>query len=543
LVNVHRVSIRGGTRLYVCRDVALRKQAEAELARERELCEHVVNNAPLLIVGLRPDGTTEFINAAVTRATGYQPDELIGRNWWRVMYPGHEYAQVERLLADEENFRVHDYEMTLTTKDGRERTIAWNAANMLDARKRLTTIVGLGRDVTDRKRLEDDLRQAHKMEAIGRLAGGIAHDFNNLLTIILGNRDLIDDLSKGEEAVQEPLAELGDAALRAATLTRQLLAFSRREASSPQVVDLNDLITDFAPLVKRLIGEDIQVTLELAPQAAPVEIDPSQFEQILLNLAVNARDAMPDGGRLAIVTANVQFADAYESPSAQVAPGSYVELKVADSGVGMTPGVREHIFEPFYTTKEVGQGSGMGLATVYGAVKQFNGSIVVESEPGQGTTFRIYLPQADESQALRSPDMLAASLQEAPWTATILVVEDNAALRHMACKLLAAEGYRVLAADSGEQALELAAAAERPIDLVLTDVVMPMMGGAEVAERLTALQGRVKVIFMSGYTEQRIGDANLGPGDWSFIQKPFTRRRLLNEVSAALADAASAAAS
>jgi two-component system cell cycle sensor histidine kinase/response regulator CckA len=538
LVNVQDVVIRGGTRLYVFRDVTSRMAAEAELRREQTFCEHVVNNAPLLIVALRPDGMTDFVNSAVTHATGYLPEELIGRNWWRLLYPGESHAQVEMLLGNEDNFRMRDYEMTLTTKAGQKRTISWNAVNMLDAKKRPTTIIGLGRDVTEQKRLEEELRQAQRMEAIGRLATGIAHDFNNLLTIILGNRDLVADACKDRPAALEPLHELGDAAARAADLTRQLLAFTRRQQTSPRVLILTDLVRSFTPLLRRLLGASIDLVTRLDPNTGSVEIDPAQFEQILLNLAINARDAMPAGGQLTIATTNVEFADTYATPSSDVAPGSFAELLVADTGTGMSPGVMEHVFEPFYTTKEVGKGTGMGLATVFGAVKQSNGYIILDSELGKGSTFRIYLPDVAASPSIESIAGNSLSFKASLPRATILIVEDEPAVRQIARNILEAEGYQVMEANSCENAMELLDVPSARVDLLLADVAMPDRRGTDLANALAKAKRITQVLLMSGYSAEQIESEEDESMEWSYLEKPFSRSQLLDAVSERLCSSA-----
>jgi two-component system cell cycle sensor histidine kinase/response regulator CckA len=514
-------------RVIVVRDETARHAVELDLQRERRLYEHIVSDAPLLIVAIAPDGTTEFMNFAAANVTGYRPEELIGRNWWRILYPGDEYKQVETLLADESSFRVRDYEMTLTTKDGAKRVIAWNSANILDATKRISTIVGIGRDVTRMVKLEGELRQAQKMEAIGRLAGGIAHDFNNLLTIILGNHDLLDEALQDDHAAAESLKQLGSAASRAAALTEQLLTFSRRQTLTSQIVDVNDIARGAGSLLERVLGDNIQVVMRLQPCKSRVAINASQLEQILLNLAINARDAMPGGGRLDITTKEVVYADALATPVPDMEAGSYVHISVADTGSGMLPGVVKHIFEPFYTTKEVGQGTGMGLATVYGVVKQCNGQIVVESEPGSGSTFHLYFPSLGADDVMQAADD-TAPFGDASLVKQVLVVDDNRDIRSLARRILTGAGYCVHEAALGDEAL--ARAVDGEIDLLLVDVDMPSVGGVETARMLCNAHPRLRVIFMSGHDPQQLVELQESDEHYAFLSKPFTKRQLLRAV-------------
>lgn len=532
-IRVRSLEVADGALLFLLRDNTNCTQVEADLQRERQFYEHIVSDSPLLIVAMSVDGAVEFANAAVTHVTGYQPEELIGRNWWRLLYSGDEYAQVETLLADEANFRVRDYQMTLTTKDRQKRVVAWNAANILDSRKRVTTIVGIGRDVTDHNQLEVNLRQAQKMEAIGRLAGGIAHDFNNLLTIILGNHDLLLDSLGEQPQVSEPLQELGQAATRAASLTHQLLTFSRQQPTTTQIADLNELVRGMASLLNRILGDDIKVRTRLDAENATVEIDAARFEQILLNLAINARDAMPAGGTLAISTSDAYFVDSFATPSTDIEPGAYVMLSIIDTGSGISPGVLEHIFEPFYTTKDVGKGTGMGLATVYGIVKHFNGHIHVESHINRGTTFHVYLPCASATDSEENEALRAASATLLP-NSTILVVDDDSKVRSMASRILAAEDCRILQAESGAKAVSFVQSLGGSIDLLLTDVDMPELNGLNAASRLATEHPRLKVLFMTGHSPDRIVGHSVPEGRWAYIQKPFTKAPLVDAVKSLL---------
>jgi CheY-like chemotaxis protein len=367
------------------------------------------------------------------------------------------------------------------------------------------------------------------MEGIGRLAGGIAHDFNNLLTAILGHAEMArTDVAPGDPALGN-IAEITRAAQRAADLTRQLLAFARRQIIEPRIVDLNGLVLNVDRMLRRLLGEDVELVTVADPKLWRVRIDPGQFEQVLVNLAVNARDAMPEGGRLLIETGNVELDPDFARQHATVQPGPHVLLAVTDTGVGMDPEVLAHIFEPFFTTKEVGKGTGLRLATCYGIVKQNRGSIWVYSERSRGTTFKIYLPRADaaveprEAPEPRQADALSGS-------ETVLLVEDESVVRALAADALRRHGFQVLTASTGTEALELAGQTLRPFDVLVTDVVMPQMGGQQLAEHLLAQTPALKVLFISGYTDSVLTrDGVLKPG-MTLLQKPFTPGQLVQRV-------------
>ena len=389
----------------------------------------------------------------------------------------------------------------------------------------------LERNESQRKQLEDDLRQSQKMDALGRLAGGVAHDFNNLLTVIKGNSDLALDQIGPHEPARANCEQIGKVADRAASLTRQLLAFSRRQVLQPKVLDLNDLIMESSRLLKRLLREDIEFNVCLGESLGRVLADPGQVEQVLLNLTVNASDAMPQGGTLLIETHNVTVDARYSSMHPPVKPGSYVMFAVTDSGSGMTPEIKARIFEPFFTTKDPGKGTGLGLATVYGIVNQSSGYICVDSTPGTGTRFEIYLPKTQEQlQAAPSPELLATHRKHRE---TVLLAEDEEAVRALTCEFLQSAGYQVLTAADGAEALEIAERLGSSIQLLLTDVVMPRMRGPELAAHMKLRIPNLKVVFISGYSEELHG-----PGqslkDGSFLQKPFTRDQILKKLGDAL---------
>ena len=403
-------------------------------------------------------------------------------------------------------------------KDGRQRFFLNNSVGFMED-GRLVRVWGTQRDITEQKKLEEQLRQAQKMEAVGRLAGGVAHDFNNLLTAILGNTQLLRrDLGETHPS-RADVEEIRKAADRAAALTRQLLAYSRRQVLQPRVLDLNGVVRDMERLLDRLIGEDVTLVTRLATTLGPVRADPGQIEQVVVNLAVNARDAMPHGGVLTIETAEAELDPALvDQPGA--APGPSVMLAVTDTGVGMDAETRAHLFEPFFTTKEVGKGTGLGLATVYGIVKQSGGSIGVYTELGQGTTFRIYLPRVDAAGAPVRSSHPAVAIPRG--TETVLLVEDEVAVRHLANKLLQGAGYTVIAAADATTALALADAHPGPIHLLLTDVVMPRVSGPELAAELLSRRPGARVLYMSGYPGDTVVQrGTLAPGV-AFLQKPFT---------------------
>jgi two-component system cell cycle sensor histidine kinase/response regulator CckA len=383
----------------------------------------------------------------------------------------------------------------------------------------------------EHKRVEAQLLQSQKMEVVGRLAGGVAHDFNNLLTVILGYSELAEEMLNQDDVALAYLRNVGQAAERAAGLTRQLLAFARQQVIEPKVIHINDLILNLDKLLRRLIGEDIELVTLPAPNLGQVKVDPGQIEQVLVNLAVNARDAMPEGGKLTIETAPAILDEEYARQHAEVAPGEYIMLAVSDTGIGMDETIQAHVFEPFFTTKEPGKGTGLGLATCYGIIKQSNGYIWLYSEPGRGTTFKIYLPRVEDTVVSPQRDTRSTT----PYgTETILFVEDEPMVRDISVQALRMQGYTVLEAVNGHEALRVAEEYEGDIHLLVTDVVMPQMGGTELAKRLPATYPDIKILFTSGYTDKAIVHHNvLAPGI-AFLQKPFTPGTLTSKVREAL---------
>jgi signal transduction histidine kinase/CheY-like chemotaxis protein len=384
-----------------------------------------------------------------------------------------------------------------------------------------------------RQQLEGQLRQAQKMEALGRLAGGVAHDFNNLLTVIRGHSELLMERLKSGDALHHNGQQICKAADRAASLTRQLLAFSRKQVLQAKVLDANDLITDMGKMLRRLIREDIELSLQLGDSLWKIEIDPTQLEQAVLNLAVNASDAMPLGGKLTIETQNVIVDKQQAAVRAPMTPGEYVVLRVTDTGVGMDKETKAHIFEPFFTTKEPGKGTGLGLATVYGVVKQSGGFMWVESEPAKGARFEVSFPRTMERAGHASPQAQKKENGSAERMKTVLIVEDEQEVRELTCQFLAASGYNVLAAKNGQEALEIAEQMHRSIHVVLTDIVMPRMRGTELGLRLQRMCPNLKIVYMTGYCEQQPTDYH-ALGDAFFLQKPFSRDDVVKQINKAL---------
>jgi len=437
-----------------------------------------------------------------------------------------EYQRLAELLTGTEEAK--DVELEWKRQDGTPITVRCSGRSINDENGAPAYFEVFAEDVTEKRVLERQLRMAQKMEAIGRLSGGIAHDFNNILGVIIGYSRVLGKALSTNTALREHALEIEKAGQRAASLTKQLLAFSRQQVLTPAVLNLNTLASDMEKMLPRLLGEDIEVSLALDPELGNVKADQSQIEQVIMNLAVNARDAMPMGGKLKIQTGNVELDQAYtwNHPGSKV--GSYVMLTVTDTGTGMDAGTLTHIFEPFFTTKERGKGTGLGLATVYGVVKQSNGYIWVDSAPGKGTSFQIYLPQHVGQLVVDAP--ITDSREKLRGSETILLVEDADPLRKLAQTFLEGGGFRVLSAENGEKALELATRFGGKFDLLLTDVVMPGMNGRVLAEQLFSRQPGMKVLYMSGYTDSFIAGHGVLDPKTHLLHKPFTEEVLIRKV-------------
>ncbi|MDP9347876.1 MAG: PAS domain S-box protein [Gemmatimonadota bacterium] len=515
-------------RIALGQDITERTRAAEALKESEARFRSVVESLGegLLVTDL--DDRVLYANARIEEVFGYTPDELVGRIAYEVLHPG-EGAERFRSALERRMQNVSDtYEMQVRRKDGKRIWIRVIGTPLRDAAGTIVGTVGAIADITERRQLEEQLRQSQKMDAIGRLAGGVAHDFNNMLMAIKSNAHfLLMDLPE-DDPLREDAREIDQAADRAASLTRQLLAFSRQQVLQPQVLDLNAVVSQTEKMLRRLIGADVELVTELGPGLGPVEADPGQMEQVLLNLAVNARDAMPGGGRIVIRTANAEIDGQAARFYPHLEPGTpAVVLSVSDTGTGIDRETRERIFDPFFTTKEQGKGTGLGLSTVYGIVKQSGGYIWLESEVGRGSTFSIHLPRVQAEPAPAGPDRAPAAR---PRSATVLLVEDEEGVRRVARKMLERSGFTVIEASDGEEALRLCAGREEVIDLVVTDVVMPGMGGGELVERLAALRPGIRVLFMSGYTDEAVEKhGTLVPGAF-YIQKPFAPEILVSKV-------------
>lgn len=531
--------------LSAIRDISDRKRIEEELRRaneeldrrkSRELREYqnrlalIIDSSQDAIIGKNLEGIVTHWNKGAEEIYGYTAQEMIGRPI-STLAPPERADEIPAILQKIRNGqRVEYFESVRVTKDNRKLNVSISVSPIHDAEGKVVGASTIARDITAQKKVEDQLRQSQKMEAVGRLAGGVAHDFNNLLGIVTACSELLRSRVQGDAV--EYIDNIREASKRGAALTRQLLSFSRRQPVQAQVLDLNDRLKDVSKLLKPLMGDDVEIVLSPRPGTAIVEADPGHLDQIVVNLAVNARDAMPRGGKLIIETAVFDFDQSFVREHPSMKAGRYVMLAVSDNGVGMDEATRSRIFEPFFTTKEVGKGTGLGLATVYGIVKQSGGHIWVYSEVGHGTTFKVYLPSADYKVESAAEDREEALPPRREGT-TILLAEDDAIMRRLTRKMLEGHGYKVLEAEDGHAALKVIASSDTPIDLTLTDVVMKGMTGPELVLRLINSYPQMKVVYMSGYTGELVAHQGLD-ASIRLLEKPFTRALLLKTVDAAL---------
>ena len=539
--------------LSAIRDISARKRMEEELRRAHEelyrrtveqLGEYrsrlalIIDSSEDAIVGKDLDGIITSWNKGAERIYGYTPEEVIGKHVSLLVpndpapngHPG-EIAEIMQKIARGES--IEHCESVRVTKDGRRLDVSISVSPLRDAKGDVIGASAIARDITAQKRTESQLHQSQKMEAIGRLAGGVAHDFNNILGIINACteflRDRIDPAAESSLYVEN----IKKAIERGSALTRQLLTFSRSPAIQPRVLDLNERLKDIGKLLRPLMGDDVEVLIVSRSPSAVVEADPGQIDQVVVNLAVNARDAMPRGGKFILETGTAKFDEAFAEQHQAMAAGKYVLLAISDTGLGMDEATVSRIFEPFFTTKEASKGTGLGLATVYGIVKQSAGHILVYSEPGHGTTFKIYLPNAEHKIGLASKTQVETVGPKQHGT-TILLVEDDETMRSLTKKVLEEHGYTVVEADDGKSALESVQSHPGPIDLLLTDVVMRRMSGPELVDRLSASHPDLKIVYMSGYTGELIAEREVLKRGITLLEKPFTRTALLNTIHTAL---------
>jgi two-component system cell cycle sensor histidine kinase/response regulator CckA len=513
--------------LEVCQEE--RKAAQAELGESEKKFQQLYDEAPVGYHDLDIKGRFTRVNRRELEMLGYSAGEMLGKPIWN-FFEEEETTRKVILAKLAGDVSFHDtFERTYRRKDGTTLPVLVEDRILRDKDKQIIGIRSTVEDITERRRTEEalrkseeQLRQWQRVEAIGRLAGGVAHDFNNLLMTIKGCSELLLGAFDRLDPRREEVEEILKAADRATSLTRQLLAFGRRQVLQPKVLDLNAVVRNMEKMLRRLIGEDIQLIISLDRDLWSVKVDPGMIEQVIMNLAVNSRDAMPSGGKLIIETANVIHDEEYASHHVSVKPGYYVMLAISDTGCGMDKETQSHLFEPFFTTKEKGKGTGLGLSTVYGIIKQSGGNIWTYSEPGLGTTFKIYLSRVETAARVYKPKIRPKDMMAPGGTETILLVEDEEAVRSMVSKVLQNKGYTVLEASHGNDALEVCDKFEGSIHIMVTDVIMPQMSGRELAERLAPMRPEMRVLYMSGYPDNTIVQHGVLEPGTAFLQKPFT---------------------
>jgi PAS domain S-box-containing protein len=548
-ISLSPVSTENGTFvLSAIRDISDRKRIAEELRRANEelhrrtaeqLGEYrsrlasIIDSSDDAIIAKDLDGIITSWNKGAERIYGYTPEETVGKHI-SFLVPSERPDEIPGILQKiAQGETIQHYESARVTKDGRRLDVSISVSPLRDAKGDIVGASAIARDITAQKRAESQLRQSQKMEAIGRLAGGVAHDFNNVLAIVNACAEFLRDRIDPAAEPSSYIENIKKATERGASLTRQLLAFSRSHEIQPRVLDLNERLKDIGKLLRPLMGDDVEILIVSKSPAAVVEADPGQLDQVVVNLAVNARDAMPNGGKFILETRAARFDEAFAEQHQDMAAGKYVVLAVSDTGNGMDEATVSRIFEPFFTTKEVGKGTGLGLSTVYGIVKQSAGHILVYSEPGHGTTFKIYLPCADHKIGIESKPEVEIVAPKRQGT-TILLVEDDEIMRSLTRQLLQEHGYTVFDADDGKSALEWVESHPGQIDLLLTDVVMRRMSGPELVERLSASHPNLQVVYMSGYTGELIAEREVLKRGITLLEKPFTRTALLNTIHTTL---------
>jgi len=518
--------------LYVIYQQFLLQKIRRQLVEREEFFQLINDNAADMIAVIDTDGKRIYNSPSYQRILGYDAAELEATSSLDQVHPDDQQLVSDATTEARRTGQGRRIDYRMRHKDGTWVFIESTASVVHNAAGQMQYLVIVNRDIGERRRLEQQLHQSQKMDAIGRLSGGVAHDFNNLLGVIIGYGEILEESVPETDPLRTSVDQILKAGRRASSLTRQLLAFSRQQVLEPKILTLNAVVSDMEKMLHRLIGEDIELAIQLEPRLGSTRADQGQIEQVIMNLVVNARDAMPDGGKLSIQTSNFEidqkFAEGYAYP---VVTGPYVLLAVTDSGTGIDATTQQRIFEPFFTTKEKGKGTGLGLSTVYGVVKQSGGYIDVISTLGMGTTFNIYLPRSAQSVIVEDP---AGQPIATRGSETILLVEDEDSLRTLTRDLLRLKGYTVLEAANGAEALDLCGRTPEEIHLLLTDVVMPGINGRALADQLKLKRPEMKVAFMSGYTGQRVGQKEiLEPGSF-FIQKPFSREQLASRVREAL---------
>jgi len=506
-----------------------RNRAQSALKESEKKFQQFYDEAPVGYHELDPKGRITRVNRKELQMLGYSPGEMLGKPVWD-FFEEEDTTRKVILAKLSGDVSFHDtFERTYRRKDGTTLPVLVEDRVMRDKENQIIGIRSTVEDITERRRTEEalrkseeQLRQWQRVEAIGRLAGGVAHDFNNLLMTIKGCSELLLGAFDRRDPRREEVDEILKAADRATSLTRQLLAFGRRQVLQPQVLDLNAVVMNMDKMLRRLIGEDVQLMTSLDSDLWSVKVDPGMIEQVIMNLAVNSRDAMPNGGKLTIETSNVTHDEEYASHHVSVKPGYYVMLAISDTGCGMDKETKSHLFEPFFTTKETGKGTGLGLSTVYGIIKQSGGNIWAYSEPGLGTTFKIYLSRVEKAAKVYKPRLKPKEAGAPGGTETILRVEDEEAVRSMVSKVLQNKGYTVLEARHGNEAIEVSERYEGSINLMVTDVIMPQMSGRELAERLAPMRPEMHVLYMSGYPDNTIVQHGVLEPGTAFLQKPFT---------------------
>ncbi len=517
------------------RDITEQKKAEEAIQREKDMAQRYLDIAGVMLVALGTDGTVTLINKKGCQILGCEEEKIIGKNWFDNFIPKAMRREIQDVFDElmQGTSSVCQYnENPVLTKKGTERMVAWHNTLLTNDKGDIIGTLSSGEDITENRRLEEQLFQSQKMEAIGRLAGGIAHDFNNALTAIMGYSDIIAKDAEVKDKHRSYIDEIKKSAERAATLTQQLLAFSRKQIMQPKVLNLNTMLKNTKNMLQRMIGEDITFRLQTATPIDMIKVDPGKIEQVVINLAVNARDAMPNGGILEVETKNIFLDHAFCEMHKDANPGNYVLLSVHDTGKGIDNETMKHIFEPFFTTKEIGKGTGLGLATVYGIVRQSGGYIDVQSQEGSGTTVAIYLPRVDKvpETVEKHESKVAEGKNE-----TILFVEDDDMVRNMVAAVLEQYGYNVIKAENGSVAMKRCEQEDK-IHLMITDVVMPGTSGPDLVRQIITMQPEMKVLYISGYTDDAIVHHGVLDENTPFLQKPFTPQKLALKVQELLED-------